>query len=438
LKKSLLQAVNNLLTYVENLELSTRGKQNEQLEVLATRCSRARTSLQLLLNDLGQFNTRQPADILRFLHAKLITTPQRHNPINTGLTDLVLVLQRLLERPREQDDEARFKEENVRFRFDDWSRGSLEERQMILRGGPGLEERVRQVRTAERKRLQIGLGEAVRNIGVLEQIAEACRRLFSFSPVAPDRAGRFAVKNGHSEFEKTVSRMAKTVERARRENRISAAEMEKLVEDASQVQRDIWEEQASPLEERVSPVMDVLSWYVVPLYDTIVSSMTSAELALSKYGQVWSNEIRRFTLLQNTEEIYVLADSSKLKELLRNLFLNARHSLAETLGDSFCQYVRCLVGLMDDKSEKNDDTDIGEAKYISVRIETEGLPYTPAPSRLGPSTLDRQRKEVEEFGGELKIDLLKVENSDRTGTVAYIKLISRTDVRRSLDGVRSA
>src|SRR5262249_40623640 len=154
-----------------------------------------------------------------------------------------------------------------------------------------------------------------------EQIADSCIQLFEFAPISRKQATRFAVTSGHSEFAQTIEKIARTLELARRENRISAFEMQEISKDASRVLRDIWDK-------RMSSLWEVMGWYVVPLYSTILECMEAAEQSLAGIGSVWIQRIEQFRPLASPEkETYVLADHSTLREVLRNLFSNAKHAV---------------------------------------------------------------------------------------------------------------
>ena len=249
---------------------------------------------------------------------------------------------------------------------------------------------------SQSRSLQNALAEGVRNVGVLEQIADSCVRLFEF---------------------------------ARRQNRISRAEMNKIAFDASRIHRGIWDN---------SPLLEVLAWYVVPLYSTIIESMVVAEQSLTQFGSVWTEEIHRIqSLLHQGKEVYVLADHSILREMMRNLFSNARHGFLNEMAGNYTKYVRCDVhdstplGL-----ELSEGSDIDPPSYFEVHISTRGIAYQElANQSLGPRTIDRQRKEMEAFGSELEFARLHTDDYGYSGTLVKLTLISRMEVHKNLPNV---
>jgi len=398
---SVVQTLKSLTNQVEKLHRETNNVPEETRDRVAADLQAAKSTLQLLLSDLGHFSMRRDGEVIRYLHKELIVPRKRHNPIDTTLTLVTAELQKLLIGPV-GDLATRTKQ---RIALKAWCGGD--------------ENRVRQ--------LQEWLDQGRRTAAMLEEIADAAIRLFGFATISHYDAGRFAVESGGSEFAVLVRDLGDILARARLENQISVAQITKADSVWGQISEALW----GPL----SPLRKVLGWYATDIRTVLLEEMEQANRSLESHGfkNVWSNQI---TLLKQSDAVFpALIDTLFLRDVLRNLLRNVRHSFEGSVaqeGSPWAEQVNVTLVIVSlatdhDGASRSDDVDPGEAdQFVRLVIESFGKAYSPPTKGDMPSTLAQQIQRVDNLGGSLEV--AGFDHDGRSGTRAVLRLHTRRRV----------
>lgn len=167
----------------------------------------------------------------------------------------------------------------------------------------------------------------------------------------------------------------------------------------------------------------------------LLEEMDQANRSLEVHGfrNVWTKEI---TALQQWNTVFpALIDALLLRDVLRNLLRNVRHTFTDTPyqeGIPWADRVKVRLEIVDLSAGHigayaSDDEDQPEAdKFVRLTIESFGNPFNPPLQRDAPSTLAQQRQKVENLGGSLEV--APIDNEEGSGVRATLMLHTRRRV----------
>lgn len=268
---------------------------HRSLETLTRLC---RDNLDALLTDLGQHRLVRYDQIIRFLHSHLLQKPH-HSPIISTLRALELAL----------DGE--------------------------LKSNPHRDSAIGRAKIREPGTKRV-LEEASSTIGLLEQIAQAAIDMFGFTPAERDQVSRFADAHDQDSFLQDVQHLGRSIRAIRNENTISAAAFTAIGARIQRIDQDLFTVS--------SPLRQSLERYRVSLVDAVVEAMAYARNRFSstlrdkpegkrlskRYHQIFDSQFEKWKRLKETTESehpFVLVDPFLLRETLRNIFTNVRHTV---------------------------------------------------------------------------------------------------------------
>lgn len=358
---------------------------------------RLKANLDLLLTELGAYALSRKHQVIRFLHAQILTTKRRHSPIQTNLTGVVNGLTEAMDRSREGREQQ---------------------------GGNG-QSRARWSLETDRelwKRVKQKVDDALLSVGLLERIAEAARQLFSFAPVSQYATTRVYLDRPPSPgLFRDLQRIRELLSRVRETVRLSRPELEELTRLRNQIFSLIWDPDEI--------LCRSLNEYFVDLREVIKDSLRGTEARLRAsglpYADVWAQEIRRFEL--SSEPVQVLIARDLLQETLLNLLSNVRHAFngleAAPNGQTWQDLVS--IELSDVFQRKSPEPDTGTAEYRRISVRTavgRMLAGTPPTGPVG-STFRKHADEIAEYGGAMTLG-----SADGEGCVVSLDLLHRHDV----------
>jgi hypothetical protein len=370
---------------------------------------RVKTNLGHLLTELRTHERTEKHKLIRYLHSQLVTPRQRHSPINNALTDV----------------------------------GAAIESQVAGRTGSGEASGAFQGRTrplaldlesSEGQRLKFRLEEAIYTTGVVQDIAESAAQLFNVTPTSRAVLARYTATGDQDGFAKDITRLGDLLQRIRTSGLVSPVELSDIAELRQKIFDDLWGV--------FSPLRIELFRYVVDLRFALQESLQWANAMLNRIGlpDVWARYLDNEQALNQSgerpagrveESCKVLVDPQLVKEVLRNILYNVRHSLRGSqppAGSSYCDMVSLKLA-----KEKRPcpPPELGDMEFVVLRVTSGGL--TPDGMALGRasegSTFAQHRLELAEFGGALTLRPL----DSGAGAVVELALISRDKLAQDKD-----
>jgi hypoxanthine-guanine phosphoribosyltransferase len=354
------------------------------LETLSRLC---RDNLDSLLTDLGQHRLVRYDQIVRFLHRHLFQKPH-HSPIISTFKKLRLEL------------DAELKAQAVSRTNDS--------------------RRIRLSAATVKRALE----EASSTIGLLEQVANASADMFGFTPAERDHVARFAELYGEDSFLADVQRLGTLLRSIRNDNSLSVAEFRSIGSTITRFQEDLFGER--------SPLRDSLRRYLVPLREAVIEAMQYArdrfartlrkkregKKVFKRYRHVFDRELERWKQLGEGDCPLVLVDPFLLRETLRNVCTNVRHTV-EGLKLKSGRYPD-LLDVSWEAFERLIDDDPTMLVRLSIRCRGREPRETSSFSARG--TFHEQMLALEKYGAKL---VLRPLPSPERGTLTEIELIRR-------------
>ncbi len=256
--------------------------------------------------------------------------------------------------------------------------------------------------------VQKALDAAIHLGGLLEQLADFARTLFEFTPFPAEDAKRYLAGGDSPGLTADVFKLANLFQRIRIDNRFSMQDVTAMQTLRNQIFTQLWDP--------TRPLQRVLKSYEVDLREAILEAMVYAKKAFqergAKYKKCWDAEIHRIgkevskmrLSPQNGTKVGVLCDPTLLRETLRNVCLNVKHS--------FLDYKRKTFKNEDGKKQHTpyhqltrvtlsplvqiDDSGV-ELHLIKLDFTVTGTDFIP--TNLGEqSTLSRQFGELKKYG----------------------------------------
>ena len=270
-------------------------------------------------------------------------------------------------------------------------------------------------------RLPKRIQEALTATLTLREIAKVAQRLSNYpshlvSELLNDRFHN--TQNPHS-FLLTVARLANWL-RSRESGPPRQAELEEYEKLVQEVKNTIFEPRCA--------LRKALLHFVVPLIGMLLEVLyeANATAANTEFADLWSSEILKLQERCHRPELdlLVLMDPPLLKQVLRNMLSNVRHSLAAP--DQLPPRERVRIDIK--TATRHLASEIDEQEVIILIVEAEGYAVSEVRERqrlakhtLNSTTLDDQDARVREFGGALALH----DRDGGSGSVAELILISR-------------
>jgi orotate phosphoribosyltransferase len=354
------------------------------------RLLKIKSNLDMLLTEMGTFELRQPVDVIRYLHSLFLKTRQQHSPLVTSMNEAVQAVRRAVRQSMAGPAQS----------------------------GAGLDLTNRRVHITAADQLA-RLDDGVHIAGQLQTVADAVNRLFFFSPGSAEKAERFLAAPDKPGFAADVVAFGDSLQAIRRDKWVSPLESEELTELRRVILRDLWAD--------ISLLRATLSRYVVALEPTLVLALLAARRSFRKlpFVKVWDKQIAKWARVPKSDWHYVLVEPLVLREVLKNVLTNVRHTLegVESPKKGFSRLVKIAIG------EEVMPPVAGEEatrKWV-VRVVSKGNVYAPGNgNEVEETTLDQHRREIAKYGGELRID--RYSGKRRKGAEVELRLISRNDV----------
>ena len=228
-----------------------------------------------------------------------------------------------------------------------------------------------------------------------EEIADAVRQLLVFTPASREDGERFAAEPGLPGLAEDVKRVGDLFQSIRTSNQVSKADLQELLELRTRIAFDLWD--------RNSYLRLLLLRYMVPLREWVDVALGYANERLRAlgFGEVW--QPARDRVKQWPLEWKVLIEPQLLREVLRNVFSNVRHSFdgyqlaaSESHAD--------LVGLEVKKLKRRVPGARAEERlFFQLVVTSRGKGFRGVRE---DATFEGHQREVESFGGDLQIAAL--------------------------------
>jgi hypothetical protein len=361
----------------------------------------AKTYLDHLRAELGDYEALSREQIIRYLHRHILGPKRNHNFIINHLRAAAAELTEVVRTVPAGDEPP--------------ERRAVRRVEFPPHGDP------------QRKKIQVQLGNALYAAGVLQDLSLAVRRLYLFTPADRKQTSRFTSgPETQGSFAAEVGRLRALLQEARETNAVSERESREVNLLVTSLIDDLWGEQ--------SVVAKALDDYVTPLAGELLDALNHASEKLSEFPDVWRNVLTELRSLQD-DALPVLVDRTTLKEVLRNALTNVRHSLAELPPHSDRDWANCVrvelhLPLSEPRRSVGEDEQID---YLELAIWSAGrLPPlglgspNPGVARHVPPTLQQQRLELGAYGGSWSL-----EERDE-GVVAFLRFVSRHRLHRDM------
>ncbi|MDX1967002.1 MAG: hypothetical protein SFV23_07520 [Planctomycetaceae bacterium] len=338
----------------------------------------------MLLADLGIHHLTTTFEQIRFLQSHLWKVKQRHSPIDTILSSAMRALEDAVH--------------------------------SSLRESPGGSPARRVfVKSSE---LQESLEEAVFTCGLLEQLARAAQGLFDVTPFPAEEARRFLAPSSEPGFFRDVLELGDRLQAIRIGNMASTEDVEVFRRLRLRVLLDLWDESL--------PLQRALRHFVVPLRETLVQAMTQAAKSFAERNHPWQHAFERClpSLQGEVREWRVLVDHQLLREVLRNLCTNVRHTFSDlvTPDASVAARVEWQFREFDEVSENEDRIHFVEFEFRSIGRSFDAELFE---KYRGSLTLSQHIFDIRRFGGSLTITAGA--GGGRSGCTVVLRLVARDD-----------
>jgi hypoxanthine-guanine phosphoribosyltransferase len=353
---------------------------------------RIRNTFDYLLRETGAYKRKEKHEIIRYLHLIILSDRRRHNPIATILTSIHNALDELFYSVRESS--------------------------------PLTNELLHQ---------QIGIPDALVDeidqgleiVTRLQDIADAIRAFFSFTPYDPVCDACYTALPRFPGFSFDVNRLYKIFSKATESRSLSYHDLN----EAKALKHNI----LSNSIEHGSRLRTCLIRYIVPLDSLLVQELEEANKRLKVEGfiDVWTSTIRRLkseSMGRGSPKFVVLMDQTLLKMLLRNLLFNVRHSfLPEFKNGAWKDMHKELAWITIESIPIEDESLPGTPEeMIQLSVFSRGHRFSEDKIKDGLTTFADNQFQVSEYGGDLFLQSIDDEMDDSIeGTVARLWLISR-------------
>jgi|GEM_PF-3354771 hypothetical protein len=423
------------LTAFKNAEESD-DNQSAATRSIATLCRLSKDNLDALLTDLGEHHFTRHDHVVRFLNIHLFAK-RHHSPIQTALERLKLALETELdEKPRNPGDNS-----------ENWV----------------------SITSSSTKKV---LDEASSTIGRLEEIGLAAVELFNFTPAERNQVVRYADPRDESSFIHDVQRFGQLIRSIRNSNSASYSEIQTISTTIGRIEDDLFG--------KFSELRKHLERYNVNIIDAMLEAMEYASKRFSSttrkknhrvsrgkiYRKIFDHEIAKLKQfreqtqaasaanndqkfkngqpskpgkkpkeqkskdgikpIQQTKSPHfmppVLVDPFLLREALRNVFTNVRHTV-KGLNKSPDEYQSLLhVSWRDVSREENGVL----TDYLLICVCCEGIAFEPKvidELKSTRSTFQEHRLALAQYGATLSIHPL----AQKKGAQVMIELIRRVN-----------
>ncbi len=374
LKNRMKKAATRFINFFEqNLPQDSEGEAR-------SRKNRVKANLNLLLTELGAHELKAKHQVIRYLHSKVTTPKKGHNPIYSSLDAALLELEGLVSLRESADP----KEEVQRVRID----------------------------KVETKKL---LEDAVYTAGILEEIASAVRQLLFFAQTSRAEAQQFSNEPELPGFSQDTVLLGNIFQNIRINNIVAKSDFSTIVRLRTRIFYALWEPG--------SYLRTLLHRYIVPFRELIVAALENANQVLTVHGysNVWDRELAKYRAMET--ECFVLCEPHLLRETLRNLFTNARHSFAGWVlaeGESWADLVSTDLEKIEASAPPPEETELRD--YSRLTVISDCGTFGGFSSQ---DTLRQHRRDILSYGGSLEIG----KKSEERGTVAILTLLARNAPR---------
>jgi len=367
---------------------------------------RVKTNFSVLLRELTS-SRKEKHELIRFLHSHLLAPAQRHSPISSALTDVGAALEQRLQ-PTSSSA-------GIQGQTSSW----------LASAGLDLESKNSQS-------LKVLLDEAIYTTGLLQDIAGSASELFFVTPTTRSQLARYTASLDEPGFAHDIVRLGDLLQQIRMDARVSELQLEEILNLRRKIFEDLWDE--------FSLLRREIARYVVPLPAAIEEAAIWANKMLERIGfaDVWTFESRRLDDSQTARDAasrrdeptwYVLVDPQLLKQVLRNIFYNARHNFRgyKLLGGKSWADLASLRIKIEPRLAIPDTA--GSPDYMVIRAKSVGVPPSSAALEKAAedSTFGQHRLQIKEFGGSLSLG--PAENEE--GAIVELALLSRANVQLS-------
>jgi hypoxanthine-guanine phosphoribosyltransferase len=363
----------------ESLNQKITNKRRREIRGLVRR---AKDNVDMLLTECGVYKTGTYHSCIRILHSHLLTRKQ-HSPIVTSLNSVCTAL-----------DDA----------FSDSKR--------LERHASGEEIGNEQLLRCYSLELQAKLEDAIHSVGIVEQIAEQAAFLFRFTPTTANIAVRYTEADKPKTMTGDLRCMRNLLLDIRRLNSVSGRNLADLTQYRNRIIDDLYDK--DPLLVKTS------KRYIVSIADSLSEATEYASELLRKYryGNAWSRVKKRLKT-DDACRRFVLVERGLLREILRNIATNIRHTFKglKLSEDEYSDRISFSI----DTEEQSSQSDL--PVFIVLRIECHGNVFDEQVfnDRLPGSTWQIHQSRVSQFGGELSLAALE----SKDGTLTTLKLLSR-------------
>jgi hypothetical protein len=247
--------------------------------------------------------------------------------------------------------------------------------------------------------------------GILEEIASAVRQLLSFAQTSRAEAQRFSNEPELPGFSQDTVLLGNIFQNIRIHNIVTKSDVSDIAQLRTRIFYDLWDPD--------SDLRRLLHRYIVPFRELIMAALETANGVLSFHGysHVWDRELAKYRAMET--ECFVLSEPYLLREILRNLFTNVRHSFASwKLGEgrTWAELVSTHLEKIEAPAPPPEATELRE--HFQLTVISDGSKFGRIDSQ---DTFSRHRREIISWGGSLEIR----GKGEERGTVATLILLAR-------------
>ncbi len=370
-------------------EYSTNGERMS--DETYQKISKIRTNFDSLFKETGAHRRKEKHEIIRFLHRMVISDRVRHNRIHVELNNTITHL-----------------EKNF---------SNIESHRLT---NEILNQRI-SIQNSEIQKLD----QAVDAMILMQEIANAVRDFYRFTPNDPDKDQRYISGSFNDSFSADVDRLYGLLMYARETKAISFIELSEIKQLKSKL-----------LAESInvgSRLRTCLNRYVVPLEQLIIQELKDAEARLTGKGylNVWKDAIEKIENEIELDDIgniqpkwIVLIDPGILKMVLRNLFYNVRHSFKPEFKEGRNVENPQKIAWIEIESYEIEEEELHPSEptdMIQIRVYSVGKQIDENIIIDSGTTFSDQQYQVSEYGGELYIQGI----GGNQGTLQELYLVSR-------------
>lgn len=342
-------------------------------------------NLELLLTETGKHDELEKHQLIRYLHREVLRPKEGHNPIFTTLRHLLQAMADVLSTQPATNDQTTFELD---------------------------------------KELFTRLDEALSATSSLHMICQATRQLFYFTPTLPEHQERYTALVGQDGFASDCDELIRALHDVRQRRRFSETDRERLQRIVTKLRSDFFDPS--------SHLRLTLQSYIMRLDEILEQALVHANEELNKEGfqNLFEPRLDELRLDSKTGKCDwpVLCDRHLLRESLRNLMFNLRHS--------FPEHTRLGLGSDHVQIEVRKERfvprpEMHEKTGLAFWLRAKGKPPDESSYLTAENTIADQLLRIQALGGDWEF----LTEEDGSGFSFGLKLLTRFGFEsRSQDG----